>query len=121
MQKFGGNLEDYLHLILPPVVRLFDAVDINVNVRRTALETVDLISDSLDLSDFASRIVQPLIRCLENSADLRPTAMETLAALVSQLGQKYHIFIPMTQKVVQRHRIQHPRYDVLVARILNVS
>ena len=104
VQKFGSNLEDYLHLLLPPIVKLFDAIDVNINVRRTALETVDLISDTLDLSDFASRIIQPLIRCIENTSELRPVAMETLASLVAQLGKKYH-----------------QRYDVLVAKILNVS
>ena len=121
VQKFGSNLEDYLHLLLPPIVKLFDAIDVNINVRRTALETVDLISDTLDLSDFASRIIQPLIRCIENTSELRPVAMETLASLVAQLGKKYLIFIPMVQKVLNRHRIQHQRYDVLVAKILNVS
>ena len=121
VQKFGSNLEDYLHLLLPPIVKLFDAIDVNINVRRTALETVDLISDTLDLSDFASRIIQPLIRCIENTSELRPVAMETLASFVAQLGKKYLIFIPMVQKVLNRHRIQHQRYDVLVAKILNVS
>lgn len=121
VQKFGSNLEDYLHLLLPPIVKLFDAIDVNINVRRTALETVDLISDTLDLSDFASRIIQPLVRCIENTSELRPVAMETLASLVAQLGKKYLIFIPMVQKVLVRHRIQHQRYDVLVAKILHVS
>ena len=120
MQKFGANLEDYLHLLLPPVVRLFDATDININVRRTSLETIDLISDSLDLSDFASRIIQPLVRCIENTPELRSVAMETLASLVSQMGVKYKIFIPMAQKVLNRNRIQHQRYDVLIAKIHNV-
>lgn len=121
VQKFGSNLEDYLHLLLPPIVKLFDAIDVNINVRRTALETVDFISDTLDLSDFASRIIQPLVRCIENTSELRPVAMETLASLVAQLGKKYLIFIPMVQKVLVRHRIQHQRYDVLVAKILHVS
>nr|WIM49540.1 HIF1a pathway protein [Daphnia magna] len=119
VQKFGSNLEDYLHLLLPPIVKLFDAIDVNINVRRTALETVDFISDTLDLSDFASRIIQPLVRCIENTSELRPVAMETLASLVAQLGKKYLIFIPMVQKVLVRHRIQHQRYDVLVAKILH--
>jgi len=114
-------LEDYLHLLLPPIVKLFDAIDVNINVRRTALETVDLISDTLDLSDFASRIIQPLVRCIENTSELRPVAMETLASLVAQLGKKFLIFIPMVQKVLNRNRIQHQRYDVLVAKILHVS
>jgi phosphatidylinositol kinase/protein kinase (PI-3 family) len=121
VQKFGSNLEDYLHLLLPPIVKLFDAIDVNINVRRTALETVDLISDTLDLSDFASRIIQPLVRCIENTSELRPVAMETLASLVAQLGKKFLIFIPMVQKVLNRNRIQHQRYDVLVAKILHVS
>lgn len=119
VQKFGSNLEDYLHLLLPPIVKLFDSIDVNLTVRRTALETVDLISDTLDLSDFASRIIQPLVRCLENTPELRQSAMETLSSLVAQLGKKYVIFVPMVQKVINRHRIQHRRYDVLVSKITN--
>jgi FKBP12-rapamycin complex-associated protein len=47
--------------------------------------------------------------------------METLSSLVAQLGKKYIIFIPMVQKVLNRNRIQHQRYDVLVAKIVNVG
>ena len=34
MQNFGANLDDYLHLLLPPVVKLFDSPDIPLPVRR---------------------------------------------------------------------------------------
>lgn len=27
LRKFGNNLDDYMHLILPPIVKLFDAQD----------------------------------------------------------------------------------------------
>ena len=101
-------------------MKLFDAIDVNINVRRTALETVDLFCDTLDLSDFASRIIQPLVRSIENTSELRPAAMDTLASLVAQLGKKYLIFVPMVQKTLNRNRIQHQRYDVLVAKIVNV-
>ncbi|XP_037502040.2 serine/threonine-protein kinase mTOR-like, partial [Rhipicephalus sanguineus] len=40
LQKFGCNLDDYLHLILPPIVKLFDSPDVPKNVRATALETM---------------------------------------------------------------------------------
>lgn len=40
LQKLGSNLDDYLHLILPPVVRLFDAKDCPSPVCKQALETV---------------------------------------------------------------------------------
>jgi len=34
LQLFGTNLEDYLHLLLPPIVKMFDAIDIPVSVRK---------------------------------------------------------------------------------------
>lgn len=43
LQKLGSNLDDYLHLILPPVVRLFDAKDCPSSVCKQALETVRIV------------------------------------------------------------------------------
>ncbi|XP_077998557.1 serine/threonine-protein kinase mTOR-like [Glandiceps talaboti] len=118
MQMFGANLDDYLHLLLPPVVKIFDSPDIPAPVRRAALETIDRLSDTLDFTDFASRIIHPLVRTLDTSPDLRLVAMDTLSSLVLQLGKKYQIFIPMVNKVLSRHRINHQRYDMLLCRIV---
>lgn len=121
LQKFGNNLDDYLHLVLPPIVRLFDAADCPVPVCRVALETVDHLADTLDFTDFASRIVHPLVRTLDSCPELRPTAMETLCALVVQLGRKYQIFIPLVQKVIMKHKINCQRYEILTCKIVTVS
>uniref|UniRef100_A0A6I8SE13 Serine/threonine-protein kinase TOR n=1 Tax=Xenopus tropicalis TaxID=8364 RepID=A0A6I8SE13_XENTR len=118
IQMFGANLDDYLHLLLPPIVKLFDAPDSPMPARKVALETVDRLTESLDFTDYASRIIHPIVRTLDMSPDLRITAMDTLSSLVFQLGKKYHIFIPMVNKVLQKHRILHQRYEVLTCRIL---
>ena len=34
LQLFGANLDDFLHMLLPPVVRLFDSSDVPIAVRR---------------------------------------------------------------------------------------
>lgn len=34
IQLFGANLDDYLHLLLPPIVKLFDAPDVPVVARK---------------------------------------------------------------------------------------
>lgn len=60
-QKFGATLEEFLHMILPHIVKLFDASDVPLSVRRTALETVDHFADYLDLSDYTSKIIHPLV------------------------------------------------------------
>lgn len=61
LQKFGSNLDEYLHLVLPPVVRLFDAADCPTGVCKVAMESIDHLSDTLDFTDFASRIIHPLV------------------------------------------------------------
>ncbi|XP_027052994.1 serine/threonine-protein kinase mTOR [Pocillopora verrucosa] len=118
LQMFGSSLDDYLHLLVPPVVKLFDSSDIPLVVRRCALETLDRLSESLDLTDFASRIIHPIMRTLDSCPDLRHTAMDTLCSLVFQLGKQYSTFIPTVHKVIVRHRIQHQRYDILITKIV---
>lgn len=34
---------------------------------------------------------------------------------------QYQIFIPMVNKVMLKHRINHQRYDILICRIVKVS
>ena len=34
IQLLGSNLDDYLHILLPPIVRLFDSIEIPTAVRR---------------------------------------------------------------------------------------
>ncbi|XP_064459506.1 serine/threonine-protein kinase mTOR-like [Ornithodoros turicata] len=118
LQKFKYNLDDYLHLVLPPVVKLFDSQDVPLQVRMTALETIDVLSESLDFSEFASRIIHPLVRTLDTTPELSSQAMDTLCALVIQLGKKYKIFIPMVAKVMEKNRISHQRYNALVTKIV---
>ena len=35
LQMFGANLNDYLHMLLPPIVKLFDSSDIPFPVRKS--------------------------------------------------------------------------------------
>ncbi|BFZ23557.1 hypothetical protein BsWGS_26596 [Bradybaena similaris] len=118
LEMFDGNLDDYLHLLLPPIVKLFDNPENPLHIRRSALETVDRLTDSLDLSDYASRIIHPLVRTMDTAPALHTTCMDTLCTLVIQLNYKFTIFIPMVTKVMSRHRIHHQRFHVLMTRIL---
>ncbi|XP_064091213.1 serine/threonine-protein kinase mTOR-like [Macrobrachium nipponense] len=117
-QKFGATLEEFLHMILPHIVKLFDANDVPLPVRRSALETVDHFADYLDLSDYTSKIIHPLLRTIDTSTELRLDAMEVLCALATQLGRSYERFIPIVNRITVKHKIYHPRYDILVAKVV---
>ncbi|KAK7093536.1 serine/threonine-protein kinase mTOR-like isoform X2 [Littorina saxatilis] len=118
LQMFGANLNDYLHMLLPPIVKLFDSSEVPFPVRKTAIETIDRLTEVLDLTDYASLIIHPLVRVLDQSHSLQTVCMDALAAMAAQLGIRYNIFIPMVHRVTVRHRIHHHRYEILMTRLL---
>lgn len=115
LRKFGNNLDDYMHLILPPIVKLFEAQD--VTIAKHAMETVKELACILDFSDFISRIVHPLVRTMDTNPELRGEAMSTLCSLGLQLGRKFNIFVPLVAKVMAKHKISSDEYDNLVSKI----
>lgn len=121
LQQFGNNLDDCLYLILPSIVECFSAADKPMVVRKTALETIHILSENLDLTEYASKIIHPLVRVLDTEPQLTSAAMDTLCAVAHQLGSTYQIFIPIVQKVLKKHKISHTRYDIIEFKILKGS
>ncbi|KAL9903155.1 serine/threonine-protein kinase Tor [Glossina fuscipes fuscipes] len=117
IEKFGNNLDDYLHLVVPPIVRLYDSPYVPQQVSLVALETIDSLAWILDFTDFASRIIHPLVRVLDSEPELRDQAMSTLCSLVIQLGKRYLVFAPLVNRTVTRQRIVDSKYEKLLAKL----
>ncbi|EGC32838.1 protein kinase, atypical group [Dictyostelium purpureum] len=119
LEVFGTNLDDYLHLVIPAVVKLFEQVDVTSQVRILAIQTIGRLCKKLNFSDYASRIIHPLARVLDSSdTELREETLNTLCALVFQLGSDYAIFIPMVGKVLAKREIQSANYELLISKLL---
>lgn len=117
---FGSSIEDYLHLVLPVIVRSFENPSAPTELRKAALNTTAQLCRKVNFSDHASQIVHPLIRTLGTTdIELRNTAMDTLCVLVLQFGTDYAIFIPMVNKALLENKIVWPTYDNLVTKLLN--
>jgi FKBP12-rapamycin complex-associated protein len=97
---FGANIEEYLHLIIPIIVKAAERLDATTMLRKRAIQTVAHLSQRVNFSDHASRIVHPLVRVLDGqNNELRMAVMDTLCAIVVQLGSDFAIFVPMINKV----------------------
>jgi len=117
LQHFGNSLDDCLYLILPSIVECFSSTEKPLVVRRTALETIHILSESLDLTEYAAKLIHPLVRVLDNEPQLVTVAVDTLCAVAHQLGSTYKIFIPIVQKVMKKHKITHTRYEIIEFKI----
>ncbi|KZV96365.1 FAT-domain-containing protein [Exidia glandulosa HHB12029] len=117
--SFGANLEEYLHLVIPVVVRAIEAPEANVSLRKTAVQTINGLSRRMDLSDHVSRLVHPLARSLSiDSQELRTSIMDTLCALLLQLGSDFSVFIPLITKHRRANRVEHEPYNDLIATLM---
>lgn len=97
---FGANLEEYLHLVIPVIVRTFERSDAPMQIRRHAIQITGVLCRKINFTDHASRVIHPLSRVLQyGPPDLRNDAMDALCSLVSQIGPDFAIFVPMINKV----------------------
>ncbi|KAF7324662.1 Serine/threonine-protein kinase TOR [Mycena kentingensis (nom. inval.)] len=119
-QTFGANIEEYLHLVIPIIMRAAESPLGSNALRKKAIMTVDRLSRVVNFSDHASRIVHPLMRILERSVpELRIAVLDTLCSLMVQLGSDFVIFVPTINKCLIRHPLQHVAYDRAVQQLLN--
>ncbi|KAH9264533.1 hypothetical protein BASA83_012004 [Batrachochytrium salamandrivorans] len=118
---FGPILEDYLHLVIPAVIKVAERVDCPTSLREQAVLVMGLLSRKVCLTEESSQILHMLSRNLAiESASLRTAVMETLCVLIYQLRDEYILFIPMINKVMVRSgNIRHDVYETLVAALLN--
>lgn len=97
---FGANIEEYLHLVIPIIVKSYERPEGPAVLRKRAIQTIDGLSRRINFSDHASRIIHPMVRVLEGTNnELRMAVMDTLCSLVVQLGSDFAIFVPTISKV----------------------
>ncbi|TGZ84962.1 FAT-domain-containing protein [Ascodesmis nigricans] len=116
---FGSSSEEYMHLIIPVIIKLIERPAQRVSTRKAGMEAIARLSRKVNISDHASRIIHPLSRLLLVSDPvLRTAALDTLCALIFQLGNDYAHFIPMINKIMQSQKITHTNYELLVSKLL---
>ncbi|KAF2115999.1 armadillo-type protein [Lophiotrema nucula] len=115
---FGSSAEEYMHLIIPVMIKMFDKPGQPLPIRKQAIETLGRLSKQVNISEFAARIVHPLCRVLSGQEPaLKQTALETLCALIFQLGPDYIHFVPTVNKILVAHKVPHSNYALIVSKL----
>ncbi|PHH64484.1 hypothetical protein CDD81_4559 [Ophiocordyceps australis] len=115
---FGASAEEYMHLIIPVIVHTFEKQGQPTCIKKQAIDSIGKISRQVNLNDYAAKIIHPLTRVLESGeASLRVAALDTLCALIQQLGKDYLHFMGTVNKVINQQQIQHQNYELLVNKL----
>ena len=99
----GVHLADYLHLVIPAVVKMVETVDCSSvsggastqkSLTMLYLQTLGRLCGKLDISDYASRITHPLLRVFDvGDAEIQRAVMEVFCVLVYRLGIFLFLFV----------------------------
>ncbi|KAJ3030013.1 UNVERIFIED_CONTAM: phosphatidylinositol kinase- protein kinase tor1, partial [Siphonaria sp. JEL0065] len=116
---FGATLEEYLYLVIPVIVRLFERQDVPLSIRKYAIQAAGQLSKKIDFADHSAKIIHPLLRILGNSSgkELRGVAMDTIVVLARQMKQGFALFISPIQQITTRYNIVHPTYEAIALKI----
>ncbi len=111
LNVFGTSLDEYLHLVLPVVIRCIERVDSPPGLKKTAIVVVGKLSKKLNIVEQASRVVQPLVRVISTmpGTDVAQVSMDTLANLGMQMGPDFVIFLSTINKAMQQNGLNHPK------------
>ncbi|PGH13669.1 Atypical/PIKK/FRAP protein kinase [Helicocarpus griseus UAMH5409] len=115
---FGSSGEEYMHLIVPAIVRLFDKNQGAPGIRKSGIETLGKLSRQVNVSDFSSLMIHPLARVIAGSdRALRQAALDCICTLIFQLGQDFNNYIQLINKILQANQISHHNYQILVSKL----
>nr|XP_027196731.1 serine/threonine-protein kinase mTOR-like [Dermatophagoides pteronyssinus] len=132
LQNFGITLEDYIHLMITPILKLFEIQSLpgstpieqkrDSDLRILAIKTIETFCRDLSLKEFAPRIIHSLVKTIDdnpNDKRLFQQAMDTLCRIVFQLDLKFKIYLTLVSKVLQKHKLFHDKYELLADKIQN--
>lgn len=97
---FGPSGEEYMHLIVPAIVKLFEKPQNPPGVRKSAIETLAKLSRQVNISDFSSLTIHSLATVVSGSdRTLRQSALDCICTWIFQIGQDFNSYIPLVNKV----------------------
>ena len=117
LQACGPNIDDFLHMLLPPVIKLLESSDSTLPVIREALIAIERLSSCIDFNDFVSPVIHTLSRLIDKNEEMKIDAFHVLIAIIPQLGRCFEIFVPMVNALLERHDLYDCNYNYLILQI----
>ncbi len=139
---FGSHIEEYLQIVIPPIVKTYERQDASSLLRKKAVRTIEGLTKRVNPADHTSKIIHSLVRTLNQpNNELRMAVLDALCALMVQIGPDFAIFhstickvclpvfdlpaalrgayqLIVDSKMMIRHRISHPRYESFSDKLL---
>ncbi|KAJ3394189.1 phosphatidylinositol kinase- protein kinase tor1 [Entophlyctis sp. JEL0112] len=115
---FGSTLDEYLHLVVPAIVRIFERQEMAVGLRKYSIQVMGQLAGKTNLNEYSSTIIHALLRVLNSgNNELKNATMETLIVFARNMKQDFALFLPPIAQILSKHRIVDPTYSMIAQKI----
>ena len=117
---FGQTAEEYMHMIIPTLVRMFKKPTNSITLRKGAIDTIAKMSRQVNISDYASIIIQSCNEVFSAGPKepvLSKAALDCMYAYIFQLGRDYLLYAQSVKKMLDKNGPPHANHDLLVAKL----
>ena len=117
---FGQTAEEYMHMIIPTLVRMSQKPTNSILLRKAAIDTIAKISRQVNISDYASIIIHcctDMFAIAPKEATLNKAALDCICAFIFQLGREYLLYAQSVKKALDKNAIAHANHDLLVLKL----
>ncbi|UMM14072.1 hypothetical protein L5515_002037 [Caenorhabditis briggsae] len=94
----------HLHLVLPPILIILDDISLKLSIRQTALDTVLHMTQQVDVSAYAPRMMQSWHHNIK-VAEMRDKLLLLLIEIIKQLGKFFDIFKRGVDQKLREHAL----------------
>nr|AFH08795.1 Tor [Schmidtea mediterranea] len=137
LPEFEYSIEEHVHILLPSIIKIISKENLGstLQIKKAALDCLTRLAETLDLSDSAGRIVQPVCRLLDFSepstayttqlssslqgvattnlsneqlSELIPPAFDLLTTLLVKMRRRFMVLTPLIQKTLENIKYHFP-------------
>lgn len=119
-QYLAPSLSEFSHIVMPSILKMMEvnqsSASTTLALQKKTITTINLLCQFTKNTDYLTRIINPLLRTLEQSTDagIRNEILEIFCSLIYILSDQFIMYIPIINDILKVLRINNIKYFQLV-------
>ncbi|CAF0930015.1 unnamed protein product, partial [Didymodactylos carnosus] len=121
LNKFGKTLKPHFNVVLPSILEIASSPLNSIQLRREALDVIELLAEKVHLSDYVSAILQILLRIIRTTQQLQVKSLDIICIIAKQMKKRFLVFDALIQNTMNELKLTHSKYELFISKLNDSS
>ncbi|CAF4010123.1 unnamed protein product, partial [Didymodactylos carnosus] len=117
LNKFGKTLKPHFNIVLPSILEIAASPMNTIQLRREALDVIELLAEKVHLSDYVSAVLQILLRIIRTTQQLQVKSLDIICIIAKQMKKRFLVFNALVQKTMNEMKLTHSKYELYISKL----